>query len=337
MGTSVPIQQPVRRVLKRGALIAAANWQVILIQWTADSIFKLLLATPVVGGVFLVALVVGTEPQKLMTLPLRDMAVTIAGSLLSHPVVLTAFLLAVAVVAVGGSLFVFLVKAGTVAVLVRGEREGGGVEEPPLHLEMLRGAARYSAEVYSEGARAFYPRYARLGFGLMAIYLASGAGYLALVFAIGLVGDRWGMAVLVTAGFVIWITLVNLLYLLVQIVIAADDCSVASACRRVTTFLRRELRNVGAIFLVILTLVGVATAVSVLGTLALGLIGFVPFIGLAVLPLQLLAWLFRGLVFQYLGLTSVGAYVRLYRRFCGEEADDRVTRADAYSMGGARA
>ena len=46
---------------------------------------------------------------------------------------------------------------------------------------------------------------------------------------------------------------------------------------------------------------------------ALGLIAFVPFVGLAVLPLQLLAWVFRGVVFQFLGLTSVGAYLRLYR------------------------
>jgi hypothetical protein len=67
------------------------------------------------------------------------------------------------------------------------------------------------------------------------------------------------------------------------------------------------------VFLVVLALVVVATAVSWLATGALWLIGFVPFIGLALIPIQLLAWLFRGLVFQYIGLSSVGAYVRLYR------------------------
>jgi hypothetical protein len=55
-------------------------------------------------------------------------------------------------------------------------------------------------------------------------------------------------------------------------------------------------------------------------TAALGLVAFVPFFGLAALPLQLLAWLLRGLVFQYLGLASVGAYLRLYRRFTGTPA-----------------
>ena len=337
MKAPVSVPQPLKPVLKRGALIAAANWQVILIQWTADSIFKLLLATPILGGVFLVALVVETEPRELMTLPWREMAATVVSSLLSHPMVLSAFLLAVAVVAIGGSLFVFLVKAGTVAVLVRGEREGGMIEEPPLHLERLRRASQFSAEFYSDAARTLYPRYARLGFSLMATYVASGVGYLALVFAIGLAGDRWGLAALVTAAFVVWITLVNLLYLLVQIVIAADDCSVASACGRMVAFLRHERRSVGAVFLVVLALVAVATLVSLLATAALGFIAFVPFIGLAVLPLQLMAWLFRGLVFQYLGLTSIGAYVRLYRGFAEEEAGAGRASERTYSLGELRA
>ena len=38
-----------------------------------------------------------------------------------------------------------------------------------------------------------------------------------------------------------------------------------------------------------------------------------PLLGLTVLPLQLGGWLFRGLVFQYLGLSSIGAYLKLYR------------------------
>ena len=95
-------------VLKRGALVAAANWQVTLIQAAADSIFKLLIATPVIGGLFLVGLVIGTAPAELMGLEWREMAATIITSLLSHPAVLTAFLASLAVVVVGGSLFIFL-------------------------------------------------------------------------------------------------------------------------------------------------------------------------------------------------------------------------------------
>jgi hypothetical protein len=300
-------------VLKRGALVAAANWQVTLVQATADSLFKLLIATPILGGAFLVALVAGTEPRELFGQDWRDLVATIVGALLSHPLVLTAFLLAVAVVAVGGSLFVFLIKGGTVATLVNGERQAGPIEDAALHLQSFRGAATFSSEAYIEASRALFPRYARLGLMLMAIYTASGAAYLTAVFALGLTGDTWGLAALTTIAFVAWITIVNWLYLLLQIVVAADDCSVAAAAARVAAFLRRERRAVAAVFFVVLALVVVATAVSWLATGALWLIGFVPFVGLALIPIQLLAWLFRGLVFQYIGLSAIGAYVRLYR------------------------
>jgi len=146
------------------------------------------------------------------------------------------------------------------------------------------------------------------------VYLVSGIGFLAVV-ARRDPAEGWSLTALFTAAFVLWITLVNLLYLLVQIVVAADDCSVVAAARRVAAFLRRERRDVGTVFLLVLALIVAATGASLLATAALGLVAFVPFFGLAALPLQLLAWLLRGLVFQYLGLTSVGAYLKLYRAF----------------------
>ena len=36
---------------------------------------------------------------------------------------------------------------------------------------------------------------------------------------------------------------------------------------------------------------------------------------LAVLPLHIAAWLLRGIVFQYVGLTAIGAYLHLYRSY----------------------
>jgi hypothetical protein len=313
---SAPLLKP---VLKRGALVAAANWQVTLIQATADSLFKLLIATPIIGGLFLVGLVIGAAPEDLLSLEWREMAATIITSLLSHPVVLTAFLASLAVVAVGGSLFIFLVKAGAVAVLIKGEREAGAIEHPPLHFDGLRRASKFSAELYIDSARALFPRYARLGFMLMGIYLVSGGLYLAAAYESGFRGNLAGLLTFVmTVGFVAWITIINLIYLLMQIVVAAEDCSVAKAWRYVLAFIRQQRRAVSAVFGVILALVIAATGVSLLATAALGLIAFVPFIGLAVLPLQLLAWVFRGVVFQFLGLTSIGAYMRLYRDFLTE-------------------
>ena len=87
----------------------------------------------------------------------------------------------------------------------------------------------------------------------------------------------------------------------------------ASAATRVSALLRRQSRAVGGVFLIILGLVALATGASVLATAALWLVGFVPFIGLTVLPLQLLAWVLRGLIFQFIALASVGAYLKIYR------------------------
>src|SRR5258705_7107938 len=148
MKSAVQTEPFLKPVLKRGALVAAANWPVTLIQATADSIFKLLIATPVIGGLFLVGLVIGAAPEDLLDLEWREMASTIIASLLSHPVVLTAFLASLAVIVVGGSLFVFLIKAGGVAVLVRGEREAGPVEQPPLHFDVITPASGFPAELF---------------------------------------------------------------------------------------------------------------------------------------------------------------------------------------------
>ena len=311
-------QGTLKAALKRGALIAAANWPVTLIQASADSVFKLLLAAPVIGGVFLVALAVGSEPYALISLDSREMLATIGGALMAQPLVLCCFLLALATVAIGGSLFVFLVKGGTVATLVRSERESGAIEEPPLYVSAIARASRFGVEAYIDAAWRLFPRYARLGSMLMTVYLVSGAAFLAVV-ARRDPAEGWSPTALTTALLVMWITVVNLLYLLVQIVIAADDCGVAAAVRRVATFVRAERRHVAAIFLLVFALVAAATGASLVATAALGLVAFVPFFGLAALLLQLLAWLLRGLVFQYLGLASVGAYLKLYRGFSGAQ------------------
>lgn len=317
--------------LKRGALVAAANWRVTLIQALADSLSKLVIAAPLVAGTMLVALVVGAEPRALLTLELRELAATIVALLLSRPLVLTAVAAAMAVAVIGASLFVFLVKGGTVGVLVRGERVAGELEQPPLRPELLAQASVFSIELFSESASALFPRYARLGAVLMAVYLASGVAYVTLLFARGWLGDGWLITFLLTVGFVAWITIVNLLYLLVQVIIAAENCSALTAARRVVVFLRRSRWSVVGVFLAILALVVFATIASLLATAALGLVAFVPLIGLAVLPLQLLAWLLRSLVFQYIALTSVGAYLKLYREFMGEAAP-QFKQAPSYQV-----
>jgi hypothetical protein len=320
-------QSVLKAALKRGALVAAANWPVTLIQASADSLFKLLLAAPLIGGVFLVVLAIGGEPTAIMSLESREMIATIATSLMARPAVLAACLLALAVVAIGGSAFVFLLKAGTVATLVQSDREAGPIEDPPLHASVVARASRFSVDGYIDSARSLFPRFLRLGLSLMGLYLASGGVYLMAVVN-RVPGEGWSATALVTAAFAGWITIVNLAYLLIQIVMAADNCSVIAAARRAAAFVRHERQHVTAVFLLVLVLIVAATGASVLATAALGLVAFVPFFGLAALPLQLLAWLLRGLVFQYLGLASIGAYLKLYRSFAG--ARNQLTPAPAY-------
>lgn len=306
--------------IKRGALLAAANWPVVVVQFIADATFKILLAVPVVGGTFLVGLALNADVQDVLgnELDLRQSATGVAASLLGHPVALGSFLTAVAIVVAGGSAFTFILKAGTLAVLVAAQRQAGPIERQPVRLATLREASRADVDIFVQGTRRFRPRFLRLGAFLIATYLLSGGLYLALVVAgYRALGDEgfvvgWTMiAALGSALLVAWLTIVNTSYLIVQVLIVSRDLSVRAAARAGLELARTDTMRLLGVFLATAGLVGVAWLASIVTTTALGLISFVPFVGLTVLPLQLLAWLLRGLVFQYLGLTSAGAYLTL--------------------------
>jgi hypothetical protein len=301
--------------LKRGALLTAANWQVVILLFVADALFTALLAVPVVGGAALVVLTSGLAPQDLFNQGIRRAVPAVAAALLAHPVALAAFLAAVAVALLGGSLFMAYVKGGAITVLLAADRSTGPIEHPPLKLDAVGRAGRFTLERASGGAERLFRRYALLGLGLFVAYAAIGASALAVAVAPGAPDSAWDAARLaaVTLGVIALVTVVNLLYLLLQIAVAVDDCDPGSAVARVTRLLVGRPVDVGIVFAVVSTLVALGTAASVLATAALGLIAFVPFVGLAALPLQVGAWLVRGLVFQFLGLTALVAYVQLYR------------------------
>jgi hypothetical protein len=299
--------------LKRGALVTAANWHVVIVQFVADALFKTLLAVPIVGGVFLVVLLIGGNPWDLLSSASTDILPTMASVLMAQPVALAAFLLAVALVLVGGSMLMFLVKGGTVTVLVTAEQHAGAIEHPPLRLPAFHRATFFSLERFTTGAAALFPRYLSLGIWLMLLYALATVVSLATVFGAGDDDDWRLLAAAVSVALVAWITLVNFFYLLCQIVIAVDDCAVREAVLGVLRLLRTHFRITVSIFGATLGLVLLTTAASILATAALGLIGFVPLVGLAALPLQLIAWLMRGVVFQYIGLTALTSYARVYR------------------------
>jgi hypothetical protein len=75
----------IRTVIKRGALVAAANWQVTVIQFVAESTFKMLLSVPVVGGLLLVVLVLGRELPGLFSPDIRESITFVATALSAGP------------------------------------------------------------------------------------------------------------------------------------------------------------------------------------------------------------------------------------------------------------
>lgn len=311
-----------KAALKRGALVAAANWPLVVVQFIAEGTLKLLLAVPIVGGVFLVVLLLGADAEEVLSGETSEIVTEVLGSLRANPAALTAFTAASLIVLLGSSALTFIVKGGTVTVLADAEASAGPIERPPLRLEALRRANATSIEHFLDGCWRLWRRYVKLGACLLVVYGVTAAVYIAfIVGGYALIGNSgvllsWTIAaVIASSALVVWITVVNFLYLLTQMVIAVDEVGVREAARRVSRFLRHSLREVAGIFGVVLLLVVIAMVASFLGMFGLGLIAFVPLAGLAVVPLQAAAWLLRGFVFQYLALTALGAYLTQYRHY----------------------
>jgi hypothetical protein len=308
-------------LLKRGGLLAAANWPAVAIQFVAQMTFQLLLAVPIVGASVLVAVLLGADLANLLQGSMREIFTTITRALTSEPLALTAFIAAFAIVLVGGSMMMFLVKGGTVAVMLAADDAVGPIEHEPVTLAVFREASGFSIALFVDGCRRLFRRYLALGLTLMIVYAVSGVGYLAfVVYGYRLGGDRgfligWTLiAALSAVALALWVTAVNVVYLFLQIATAADDVGPAQAARRVMRFIRADFRELGGVFCVVFGMVITATLASAIAWSGVGLIAFVPLVGLAVLPLQIVALLLRGLVFEYIGLTAMGAYVSLYRR-----------------------
>ncbi|HWI16417.1 MAG TPA: hypothetical protein VNT81_01630, partial [Vicinamibacterales bacterium] len=277
--------------------------------------FKTLIAVPIVGGLMLVALVVGGNPFDLLRLDdLTQTVSTMAGVLLAQPAALAAFIAALGVILVGGSVMMFAVKAGCITVLLAGDRSAGTIEVPPLRFSAMREANQVTLERFSAGVKSLFSRYLRLGMLLTLVYALIGGTYLAFLFgpSVSETLDKPIVLTLASVLVLVAVTLTNFLYLLLQIVMAAEDCGVLEAMPHVARLLRRRTKALGLVLCAILALMLMATGASILATTALGLIAFVPFVGLAALPLQVFAWLVRGVVFQYVGLTGAATYLRLH-------------------------
>jgi len=313
---------PLRTALKRGALLAAANWPLVVVQFVAEGTLKLLLAVPVAGGIFLVVLLLGADVEDVLAGDVRQIIGSVVVALRANPAALVAFGASFLVVMLGGSVLTFVVKAGTVSILADAEARAGPIERPPLRLRGLHRANAIEIEPFLNGCRRLGMRYVKLGACLLVAYGVTAAFYLGIIFGGYSLAGQSGVllgwtfaAALASSALVVWITLMNFLYLLTQMAIAMEDLGVRAGMARVAHFIRTSLRDVAGIFGVVLLLVVLATFVSILATAGLGLIAFVPLVGLAMVPLQIAAWLLRGFVFEYLALAALCAYLTQYRHY----------------------
>jgi hypothetical protein len=308
-------------LLKRGALLTAANWPTVGFQWAARTAFQIILILPLVGAAVLVALLLGGDVVSLLEGDTLERFASIVTALRSQPAAAVAFVVIFGIVLLVASAVQFLVKGGTVTILHVADAQAGAIEAEAITADSIRSASQFTFERFMDGCARLFRRYLVLGLVLMLVYVLSASAFIAFVFVAYRAAEAPALVVVwtVAAGvaavlLVVWITAVNLVYLLLQIAMAVEDVGLAAASRIVGRFVRVEFRELGGVFLVTLAMVVAATIASALAWSGVGLVAFVPLVGLAVIPLQLAALLIRALVFEYISLTAIGAYLTLYRR-----------------------
>jgi hypothetical protein len=303
-------------------LITLANWPIVLIGFLAECIYNLALAVPVIGGAFMLALLMGVDVQSLLSDGTLTAIDRMFGPLRQAPIAFFAFLLAGGLVAFAGAVLMFIVKAGTLAVLVQGEQTAGEIQRPPVRLSALRTASAYTVAAVLDGARRFQGRTAVLAAWLSAVYVIVGSAYFTAV-TYGLqwaLESPWGsvwplLLVIATSMGVVSLAAANLVFDLMRVVIVTDDCRVSEAARRVRTFLLADARQVLGIFGMMGLVQLISWAASFAGTAGLTVAAWAPLLGLIVLPLQLVFWIVRGLFDQAAALATLSAYQTQYRRF----------------------
>ena len=142
-----------KAALKRGALLAAANWPLVAVQFIAESTLKLLLAVPVVGGIFLVVLLLDADVEELLRGDLREIVTGGVRRDARQPGGARVVRHRLSDCA-GRRLAPDLRRQGRHG---RGAREAdghaGAIERPPLRLQMLRRANRTGIEPFLDGCQ----------------------------------------------------------------------------------------------------------------------------------------------------------------------------------------
>ena len=168
----MPHSLPLKASLKRGALIAAANWPLVAVQFVAEGTLKLLLGVPVVGGIFLVVLLLGADVEDVLARRRpRDHRHGVRRAARRTRSRSSASRRRSCIVLLGGSALTFVVKGGTVASSPQRRRRPAPIERPPLRLERRAPRQhRVHIEPFLDGCRRFWRRYVQLGACLLIAY-----------------------------------------------------------------------------------------------------------------------------------------------------------------------
>jgi len=310
-----------RAALKRGLLIVVANWPIVLIDFAVDVFCQLAIAVPVVGGALMVATVAGIDLELLLSEGVVATADVVVGSLTSRPAALASFLFAVAVVAVAAEVVRFVVKAGTLSVVVTADAVAGEIQRLPLTMHVVRRARAFGLERLVTASRRFVGRAVQLSLWLALAYAVVAICYIALVTwhppARGSVWlPAWSMLVLAaTSTAIVAAAAARFSVTLMRIVIVTDDCSISTAARRLARFVIEDARQVVGVVAAVAGLQVVALGVGLLIAAGIAPLAYLPVVGLLLLPLQAGLWLLRRLVFDALALVGVAACQTQYRRF----------------------
>lgn len=311
-----------RALLLRGALVTAANWPVVVAQFIAESAVRLLAGIPLAGSAAL--LLVLAVPERLApaggTAP--DAAVAAIGELARVPLALAGLAVAAVFAGLGGLVLGAVIKAGTVTIVVAGERRARPMPAgSPLRVAGVRTARAWSPPAFMAGCTAHGARFVRLGLLLAALEIAVAAGYGASVVGayrafVSIASSWWLAPALLAASLAAAVVLSvgELGYRLTQLIVVADDLPLGDAMARARAFVRAEPLAIVRIFLAALVVGAIGVVATLAAAAAFGFVSFVPVAGVAVLPLQAAVWVVRGLLFPFIELAALAAYAAVYRR-----------------------
>jgi hypothetical protein len=313
---------PLGSALLRGALVTVVNWPVVVAEFVIESLYKLALAVPMVGGGVMVAVLLGTDLKSVFSDGVLAAADLVFSSLGGAPAALIGFAAALGLVAFGGEVVLFVLKGGTLHVLVAGERVAGEIQDDPWQVGRLRQAYAWTSASLLHGVRHYGHRSMLMAVGLGVAYgLVGGTYVVAITWGYRAIEQSswtsaWPLLVfLATSVAVVTLTAVNVAYDVLRIIVITDDCRIGQAFGRLRRFLIEDARQVIGIFAAFGLVLTLATAVSIFATAGLTLLAWVPLAGVFALPLQAAAWILRGLVFQAMALAALIAYETQYRRF----------------------